>query len=498
MAGKEGVLKLMHTTDQNRKMTFELKSWYQRIERRDSKMENTSAYLKGLFSQALEGCDEADKTLLLGDLDTYLESRKNQFGSKSLVAFVDKLEALKNRPEIIRRTPPAARTYGKALLTQAEAVPWKYGSMKKKSTLGKGGQGKAYLVKVPLSESHSTARVDRVVKVGKKIFYSPVTPDANDGRDAIQVMMRSDDFAASRLKNEKNIIRPEEYYIAVKESREATTMTSWRVPAHELKGFVRNVAQRNKNAQIGIYATVMPLAKGKTLVDGGGSQSITGVTRQVAHGVYQAMTDLHKRGFAHNDLKLGNILYDEKTGGVTLIDTGLMHKDSKSRLEFKQSTQHRGTPGYKSPQVAKRELHGSETDYYSFACLLLTTTEPEFVPVLSRIYATEYVDLEHVGEGKGERVEILKNQPPASYPWIMIEEGKRDSKTRDAALRLEEKMNNYPNFRSAIVDSFIVSAGREPAASQARQRLATNPYLKSPEVLSEKKDRHEWRQAKAV
>ncbi len=47
-------------------------------------------------------------------------------------------------------------------------------------------------------------------------------------------------------------------------------------------------------------------------------QEVTGVTRQVAQGVYRAMTDLHRRGVAHNDLKRDNIVYNEKTRSITL------------------------------------------------------------------------------------------------------------------------------------------------------------------------------------
>ncbi len=225
----------------------------------------------------------------------------------------------------------------------------------------------------------------------------------------------------------------------------------------------------------------MPRAKGKTLLDGfSRPQSVNGVTRQVAHGVYQAMTGLHQRGFAHNDLKPDNTIYDVITGDVTLIDSGAVEKFSKSQPEFRQSAQAIGTHGYMSPRVINRQAHGPETDYYAFACTLLATTEPDFAPTLLQIFAQEYP--QHMDERRQEGVqarEILRNQPPASYPWIMIEEGKRDLNTMEAALRLEEKLNNHPEFRAAVVDSFIVSTGQEPAAGAARQRLTANPYLQS-------------------
>ncbi len=235
--------------------------------------------------------------------------------------------------------------------------------------------------------------------------------------------------------------------------------------------------------KLGFYATVMSVAPGRNLADGGGffssPQEVGGLTRQVAHGIYQTMTDLHQRGFAHNDLKRDNIVYDGKTGGVTLIDSGLMHKYSAKREELKQSTLRRGTTGYMSPRVAQREPHGPETDYYSFACLLLTTTEPDFEYVLSRIYAQEYSGEE---KAKGKSVEseaVLKDMSSGLYLGIMLEQGKRDPETREATERLEKKLRENPDFQQAVEDAFVISGNRQPFADKARQRLAENPYLRS-------------------
>ncbi len=250
--------------------------------------------------------------------------------------------------------------------------------------------------------------MERVVNVDAKTRFYPLKSGPGDTLEAADAIMRRGSFAASRLKNEKNIIRPEEYYIAVKENETSRNLTYWRVPAHELKGFVNDMAAKRPDAYIGIYATVAPRPKGETVRDIAGlfpsSQSVTGVTRQVAHGAYQAMINLHKRGFAHNDLQRDNIVLDEKTGNVALRDTGLLQKYSRRKLEFRQSTQHGGARGYMSPRVAQGELHGKETDYYSFACVLLTTTEPDFERVLSRIYAQEYPGAEkRDGSGNPEK-----------------------------------------------------------------------------------------------
>ncbi len=206
--------------------------------------------------------------------------------------------------------------------------------------------------------------------------------------------------------------------------------------------------------------------------------------RQVARGIYQAMTDLHGRGFAHNDLKPDNILFAKKTGVITLIDSGIMQKYSQSNPDFQQAIGVHGATPFMSPRIAQRSDHGPETDYYSFACLLLTTTEPEFESALTRIFAQEYPALTDEKKEKGASPRaILKNISPALYARQMIRETladpKMDSEARDAALRLEQKLNNNPDFNKAVEDSFIASSGWGPEAVKARQDLAANPYLQS-------------------
>ncbi len=267
--------------------------------------------------------------------------------------------------------------------------------------------------------------------------------------------------------------------------------TSWRVGAHELENFIQQKVQENPDVQIGVYATVTRHAKGKALSDVSGdgffsflsksqSQSVTGVTQQVARGTYEAMTSLHKSGLAHNDLKRDNIVYNEKTGGVTVTTSRLMHQYStsgdKNEARLKLSNLSEGTPGYMSPRVAQGAQHGLETDYYSFACLLLTTTEPDFERVLSGIHAREYP-----GEKRAVGENILKDKFPEDYLKVMIEQAKGNSQTREAGERLEEKLKKNPDFEKAVMDSFIASSSHDgQKAYQARQTLTENPYLQYP------------------
>ena len=81
VAGKSGVLKLMHT-GKDQDMVFERKSWYQAISRRQEKMDNTATALKTLYERA--GLSPKARK----ELDTYLERRNNKVGGTSLAQLI--------------------------------------------------------------------------------------------------------------------------------------------------------------------------------------------------------------------------------------------------------------------------------------------------------------------------------------------------------------------------------------------------------------------------
>jgi hypothetical protein len=81
--GKGGILKLMHTTSQDRDMVFERKSWWQAIARRSSKAENTAQALKTLYRQA--GMSEAQQR----QLEFYLRRHDNKVGGTGLARLLD-------------------------------------------------------------------------------------------------------------------------------------------------------------------------------------------------------------------------------------------------------------------------------------------------------------------------------------------------------------------------------------------------------------------------
>ena len=81
VAGKSGVLKLMHT-GKDQDMVFERKSWYQIIARRQGKIDNTATALKTLYERA--GLSEKARS----ELDIYLNKRGNKAGGSSLARLI--------------------------------------------------------------------------------------------------------------------------------------------------------------------------------------------------------------------------------------------------------------------------------------------------------------------------------------------------------------------------------------------------------------------------
>ncbi len=149
-------------------------------------------------------------------------------------------------------------------------------------------------------------------------------------------LLRQSDFAASRFKSGKGLIRPEYYFLTVRDSRkqpeEPGYEIQYRVSAQELKGFIRELTARDEDALVWLYGTIMPEAKGmevNKMIVGGRKLDVAGRIRDIAIGAYKVLNQLHEHGFAHNDIKPNNMFLDPDSLEVTFIDTGLTQKHSR-------------------------------------------------------------------------------------------------------------------------------------------------------------------------
>ncbi len=357
MEGRKGVVKLMHTTDSKRKMTFEMKSRYQFIELRGSKMKDTSGYLRGLFRKALEGCNDKIRAEFLSDIDNYLQEHDNRFDSTTLVNFVTRLEDLQSRSRAVEEPYTWPERELKQLRHPQEIEPWNdekadlgSGRVEPKGKLGEGVYGTVSRVQVPLTEA------------GQPL------PQASRSRpeEGNKSRVRSGE-GTFRQAQPRGFSAPAPGAIlppaASRTGRASSvrSITTWRskitgkarnpptgaFPAQGMKGFIRGLAQDNPKAFIAIYAAIMPEAKGEEVnkMIENEVPDVQGPIRNIAIGAYKALNQLHQHGFAHNDIKPQNMFYDEDSREVTFIDTGLMQKHSKGgKSDYVQSRQTGGTP----------------------------------------------------------------------------------------------------------------------------------------------------------
>lgn len=109
----------------------------------------------------------------------------------------------------------------------------------------------------------------------------------------------------------------------------------------------------------------------------------------LAHGLVEALADIHSFGIVHRDLKPANIMLGPQ--GPVLIDFGIAQMADDVRLT--QVGQVTGTPGYLPPEMLDGAQPSPSTDWYACAGVLLTTLtgRPPFgsgpwQAVLKRVY----------------------------------------------------------------------------------------------------------------
>jgi maternal embryonic leucine zipper kinase len=83
-----------------------------------------------------------------------------------------------------------------------------------------------------------------------------------------------------------------------------------------------------------------------------------------------AIAYMHKRGYSHRDLKLDNILYNNNTQTVKLIDFGFSIKASEETKSGKL-TIFCGTPHYMDPDLVKKQPYlGPAADVWAAGVIL--------------------------------------------------------------------------------------------------------------------------------
>ncbi|CAI9716207.1 muscle M-line assembly unc-89-like [Octopus vulgaris] len=152
-----------------------------------------------------------------------------------------------------------------------------------------------------------------------------------------------------------------------------------------------------------------------------------------------ALEELRIRGVAHLDIKPGNIIYEEKTDKIKLIDFGFAKKIHNAPLKLNY-----GTPEFASPEVVCSEVISESTDLWSVGVLtyiLLSGISPfhceSVSETLNKIENGEWhfdeEAFKHISdEAKDFITSLLKKEPLfrleidecLSHPWIELAQRK--------------------------------------------------------------------------
>ncbi|GAB1597543.1 obscurin-like [Argonauta hians] len=210
------------------------------------------------------------------------------------------------------------------------------------------------------------------------------------------------------------------------------------------------------------------------------------------HQLLLAVEELKIRGVAHLDIKPGNIIYDEKTDKIKLIDFGFAKKIHNAPLKLNY-----GTPEFASPEVVCSEVISETTDLWSVGVLtyiLLSGISPFYcenvADTLNKIENGEWnfdeEAFQHISEeAKDFITNLLKKEPLfrleiddcVNHPWIEFAQKKGEGR------RLELKNMEIFHQRdlAARKSGAIVKTARLESLTKMEVVIPQTPTLK-PEI----------------
>lgn len=152
-------------------------------------------------------------------------------------------------------------------------------------------------------------------------------------------------------------------------------------------------------------------------------------TRQVVRIGYQVATALaaaHEAQLIHRDIKPGNILIEDDSGRVRLMDFGLARETTSTQLTSTGTLL--GTPSYMAPETIAEQPQDERTDLFGLGAVLyhLLAGEPPFrantvVGVIHAISRGEYPRLTPTSDPTSAALirvveKLLQPQPDRRYP----------------------------------------------------------------------------------
>ncbi|CAD5325388.1 unnamed protein product [Arabidopsis thaliana] len=116
------------------------------------------------------------------------------------------------------------------------------------------------------------------------------------------------------------------------------------------------------------YASRGSLARYMKKLGGEGLPEST--VRRYTGSVLRGLRHIHAKGFAHCDIKLGNILLFND-GSVKIADFGLAMRVHGDLTALRKSEEIRGTPLYMAPESVNDNEYGSAADVWALGCAVV-------------------------------------------------------------------------------------------------------------------------------
>ncbi len=139
---------------------------------------------------------------------------------------------------------------------------------------------------------------------------------------------------------------------------------------------------------------------------------------RISKAVLSALTEAHKHGVVHGDIKPANIMYDNRGKTYIVTDFGAAYSERRSR---KNDNVIVGTPSYMSPEQLEGKKLDGRSDLFSLAVTLyhlLTGHQPfsgDNLPHLKRSIISDEPDLNHLTLPAGIMEVILKALQKKTY-----------------------------------------------------------------------------------
>lgn len=182
--------------------------------------------------------------------------------------------------------------------------------------------------------------------------------------------------------------------------------------------------------------------------------------RQVAKIGFQvasALAAAHAADLIHRDIKPGNILIDDKSGRVRLMDFGLARELSDSKLTSTGALL--GTPAYMAPETIAEQPQDTRTDLYGLGAVMyhLLTGQPPFEA------ATLMGTIQAISRGRFKPLSHHADVSPVLQRVVdrllQTEPGKRFQTATAVADALRSKGSSGSTIPRTRSTSFLITTG---------------------------------------